>query len=85
MPAQTVAAGPGALAPLILAPLSFWALAVAGRFNIGYRHVLPSLPFLYILGGVGIGKLGNWGLEIGDSETRDTEHATRKTHGSAAP
>ena len=34
---------------LVLPPLAFWALAVAGSFNIGYRHLLPSLPFLYIL------------------------------------
>lgn len=26
-------------------------MAVGGSFNIGYRHILPSLPFLYILVG----------------------------------
>lgn len=34
---------------LVLPPLAFWAMAVAGSFNIGYRHILPSLPFFYIL------------------------------------
>jgi hypothetical protein len=38
-----------ALLCLVLPPLAFWAMAVAGSFNIGYRHILPSLPFFYIL------------------------------------
>jgi hypothetical protein len=53
---------------LILPALAFWAIALAGSFNIGYRHILASLPFLYILGGWGIWKpgmrgFGNWGLD----------------------
>ena len=46
---------------LVLCPLAFWALAIAGGFNIGYRHVLPSLPFLYILAGLGIRRVGSSG------------------------
>ena len=44
---------------LLLPVLAFWAMAVAGSFNIGYRHILPSLPFLYVLAGWGIGGLGS--------------------------
>jgi 4-amino-4-deoxy-L-arabinose transferase-like glycosyltransferase len=41
---------------LVLSPLAFWAIAIAGSFNIGYRHILPSLPFLYILAAWSIGR-----------------------------
>jgi hypothetical protein len=34
---------------LALPALTFWSLAVGGSFNVGYRHILPSLPFLYVL------------------------------------
>jgi len=33
---------------LLVPPIVFWAMALTGGFNIGYRHILPSLPFLYI-------------------------------------
>ncbi|MBN1580643.1 MAG: phospholipid carrier-dependent glycosyltransferase [Anaerolineae bacterium] len=39
------------LACLILPVLAFWTIAMSSSFNIGYRHILPSLPFLYILTG----------------------------------
>ena len=38
-----------------LPALAFWGMALAGGFNIGYRHVLPSLPLLYTLAGVWLG------------------------------
>ena len=34
---------------LFLPAAGFWAMAVGGSFNIGYRHILPSLPLLTIL------------------------------------
>jgi hypothetical protein len=62
---------PQSLLPLFLPPLAFWALATAGGFNIGYRHILPSLPFLYVLAGMGIGetttRAGNRGWGSGES------------------
>ncbi|MBN1933571.1 MAG: glycosyltransferase family 39 protein [Anaerolineae bacterium] len=36
---------------LLIPPLAFWAMALTGGFNIGYRHILPSLPFLYMWAG----------------------------------
>ena len=41
---------------LALPPFAFWAMAVAGSFNIGYRHILPSLPFFYILAAWSLGR-----------------------------
>jgi hypothetical protein len=39
---------------LILPPLSYVSVAMVGRLNLGYRHLLPMFPFLY----VAIGQLG---------------------------
>lgn len=44
------------LACLLLPVAAFWAMAVGGSFNIGYRHILPSLPFLYVLVGWQLGR-----------------------------
>jgi hypothetical protein len=33
---------------LLLPALAYWALAVGSSFNIGYRHILPTLPLLYV-------------------------------------
>jgi hypothetical protein len=38
---------------LALPPLTYFALSLSSRLNLGYRHLLPVLPFLY----VGIGRL----------------------------
>ena len=35
-------------------PLSYWLISVTANINIGYRHILPTLPFLYL----SIGSLG---------------------------
>ncbi len=42
--------------PLLLFPLLYAASSLTSTINIGYRHLLPILPFLY----VGIGWVGNW-------------------------
>jgi hypothetical protein len=40
---------------LLLPVLAFWIVAMSGGFNIGYRHIMPSLPFLYVLVGWQVG------------------------------
>jgi hypothetical protein len=35
----------------LLPILVYWGLAVTSSFNIGYRHLLPTLPFAYVLAG----------------------------------
>lgn len=39
---------------LALPPVVFIAVAVASRVNFGYRHLLPALPFLIVLGGLAV-------------------------------
>ncbi|MBP6472045.1 MAG: glycosyltransferase family 39 protein [Chloroflexi bacterium] len=53
--------GWGKTAVLWLPPLSFMLLAMTGRITIGYRHILPVVPFLILLAAQ-VGK--RW--EIGD-------------------
>ena len=36
-----------------LPPLAFFALGLTGALTIGYRHMLPALPFLFVLAGNG--------------------------------
>jgi hypothetical protein len=55
---------------LLLPVLAYWALLVQSALNIGYRHLLPTLPFLYVWAaqlGVGCWMLdvGSWKLEVG--------------------
>jgi hypothetical protein len=45
-------------------------VAAYSRLNIGYRHILPALPFLFLMIGVAIPdiwrqKIGRWGLVAG--------------------
>ena len=42
---------------LWLPPLAFLAVAVMARVNIGYRHLLPILPLLYLAGAWALGRL----------------------------
>lgn len=39
-------------APLWLPPALFLALSMSGRITIGYRHILPLVPFLIVLAGI---------------------------------
>ncbi len=39
---------------LLALPLLYFAVSVAGEINIGYRHLLPILPFLFVW-------IGRWG------------------------
>jgi len=60
-PVATPSAGtshqpPDCAACLILPALAFWGMALSGSFQVGYRHILPTLPFLYVLAGWQVGK-----------------------------
>lgn len=35
----------------------YWLVAIAGNLNIGLRHIIPTLPFTYILVSLGINKI----------------------------
>ncbi|MBN1640546.1 MAG: glycosyltransferase family 39 protein [Anaerolineae bacterium] len=35
----------------LLPVLAFWGMALTSSFNIGYRHLLPTLPFAYVVAG----------------------------------
>jgi hypothetical protein len=35
---------------------AYWAMAIGGSFDIGYRHILPTLPLLYILAARSLGR-----------------------------
>jgi len=43
------------LLPVILFPLLYAAVAIRWGLNIGYRHILPLHPYLYLLVGGGVG------------------------------
>ena len=45
--------------PLFAGPLFFLAVAVLSRVNIGYRHLLPLVPFLWLVAALGLRSL--WG------------------------
>ena len=34
---------------LAVPAVAYWAMAIGRSFNIGYRHILPTLPLLYVL------------------------------------
>jgi hypothetical protein len=61
---------PNSLLCLLLPVLAFWAMALVGSFNIGYRHILPSLPFLYVLAGRQMGKWANYKLQIANRKSQ---------------
>jgi len=29
-------------------PILYWAVAIQNKINIGYRHMLPTFPFIYV-------------------------------------
>ncbi len=53
--------------PLLLFPLLYAASTLFSTVNIGYRHLLPLLPFLYL----GIGVAGNDSLALERPSRRD--------------
>ncbi len=46
--------------PLWIFPLFYIAVAIWSRLNVGYRHLLPVFPFIYLA----IGRLGPWLLQM---------------------
>lgn len=51
------------LAALLLPPAGFLAIALTTDINLGYRHLLPILPFLYVF--IGIVAAGGLGVVSG--------------------
>jgi hypothetical protein len=52
---------------LLIPPLAYFLVSLQSALNIGYRHLLPMLPFVYVLvaGGVS-GQVGKWAsLQVG--------------------
>ncbi len=41
--------------PLWLFPVLYWGITMAAGMHIGYRHLLPTFPFVYVLVGRGLG------------------------------
>ena len=45
------------LLALLLPAAGFFAIALTTDINLGYRHILPVLPFLYVFAGAALGKV----------------------------
>jgi len=58
--------------PLVLFPLIYAASTLFSSVNIGYRHLLPILPFLFIF----ISRMANSEWRIVNHATRNTQHAS---------
>ncbi len=69
-----------ALACLLLPVAGFWAMAMGGSFNIGYRHILPSLPFLYVLAGWQLGQVCSRGAAFPRQTAGHVGHACSVTY-----
>ena len=69
---------------LLLPVLAFWALALPSSFNIGYRHILPSLPFLHVLLGRLVGMWVNGSPRAGDAR-EGQQRVTPSDRGPALP
>jgi hypothetical protein len=69
---------------LVVFPLLYFASALVQPFNIGYRHLLPILPFLFVFMGVQVA-----GCKMQDArrKSQDAGHTpvTVRTFGSASP
>ncbi|MBN2003418.1 MAG: glycosyltransferase family 39 protein [Anaerolineae bacterium] len=61
------------LSPVSLFPILYFAASLTSSLNIGYRHLLPVLPFVY----VGIGRIGKsaGGRVSGSADRRVSESA----------
>jgi hypothetical protein len=60
---------------LLLPALLFFLLMTQSSLNIGYRHLLPMLPFIYLL----IGGLADGGWQLAVGRGQNTHHAPRTT------
>ncbi len=61
---------------LLLFPLVYGVSSLASTINIGYRHLLPILPFAFVF----IGQIADCRLQIANHASRITFHASRITH-----
>ena len=58
-------------------PLFYMLLAMTGRITIGYRHILPVVPFLILLGAGGLGLgIGNNLQYFGDAQHKSRNRRT---------
>lgn len=56
------------LAALLIPPLGYFTIALTSEINLGYRHLLPLLPFLVVFAAVALtylGALRRWRLAAG--------------------
>ncbi len=58
------------LHPLFLFPAIYFAASMVSSINIGYRHLLPVLPFVY----VGIGQIADRRMANGERRTSSAPH-----------
>ena len=65
---------------LLLFPLLYAATSLFSTVNIGYRHLLPLLPFLYIGIANGEWRMANGKSQIANHKSRLTFYALRITH-----
>ena len=45
---------------LLLPPAFFFAVALTAKVQIGYRHIMPVMPFLAVLAGLALARLYEW-------------------------
>jgi 4-amino-4-deoxy-L-arabinose transferase-like glycosyltransferase len=69
---------------LLIPAVSYFALSIWSRVNIGYRHLLPMLPLLLVLiSGLASGQVGKWASGkwqvAGGKSIRTTHYALRTT------
>jgi hypothetical protein len=61
---------------LLLLPVAYFAVSMTSSQDLGYRYILPVLPFLFIA----ISEIGNWRLEIGYRVTLSPSQAKLGRH-----
>lgn len=59
---------------LLLPVVAYWAMALGSSFDIGYRHILPTLPLLYVWAGWQVGA----GLGMGSAADKPQKGALRR-------
>jgi hypothetical protein len=69
-----------AAAVMVITPLVFLALAMAGNLNLGLRHVLPIYPFLFAAAGVVVAQRPRWWLLVLLVSLQGYEHLSVSPH-----
>ncbi len=65
---------------LLVTPLFFLALAMAGNLNLGLRHVLPIYPFLFAAAGIAVAQRPIWWALLLLLAVQVYEHASISPH-----